>query len=84
MDKSRARTWLRRAEELAGLEPLDGSSWHAFRRGWAIRHMQFADVEVAKAGGWKTTDVLVTIYQQATDAGVRNVLMADVDLREAQ
>ena len=46
--------------------------------------MQFADVEVAKAGGWKTTDVLVTIYQQATDAGVRNVLMADVDLREAQ
>ncbi len=83
MDKSRASTWLRRAEELAGLERFEGSSWHAFRRGWATRHKDFPDVDVARAGGWRGTEVLTTIYQQATDMGVRKVLTADVDLREA-
>jgi hypothetical protein len=24
--------WLRKAEEAAGLEPLDGSLWHAYKR----------------------------------------------------
>ena len=84
MDKSRASTWLRRAEKLAGLERFEGSSWHAFRRGWATRHKDFPDVDVARAGGWRGTEVLTTIYQQATDMGVRKVLTADVELREAQ
>jgi len=28
--------WLRAAEKKAGLPKLDGSLWHAYRRGWAI------------------------------------------------
>jgi hypothetical protein len=30
-----ADKWLKRAEKLAGLEPQEGSLWHALRRNWA-------------------------------------------------
>ncbi len=39
---------------------------------------------MAKAGGWKTTEVLKLCYQQATDEGVTSVVMADVEVREAR
>lgn len=79
-----AHTWLHRAETLAELEPQEGSLWHAYRRGWATARKHLPDVDVAKAGGWKTTEVLKLCYQQATDEGVASVVMADVEVREAR
>ena len=35
MTRHLADKWLRKAERLAGLEPVRGSLWHAFRRKWA-------------------------------------------------
>jgi hypothetical protein len=46
-----ADRWLRRAEELAGLEPQKGSLWHAYRRKWATERKHLPDVDVAAAGG---------------------------------
>ena len=34
MTRHLADKWLRKAERLAGLEPLKGSLWHAYRRKW--------------------------------------------------
>jgi len=82
LDTKRATRWLIRAERLAGLPKQDGSAWHAYRRGWATARQHFPDAAVARAGGWKTTQALKLCYQHATDADVRDVLMADVELRE--
>jgi integrase len=63
-----ARGLLERAEKLAGLEPLDGSDFHAYRRAWATsrKHLPLADV--AQAGGWKRTETLLRCYQRPDDA----------------
>lgn len=48
-----ASRWLRMAEQKAGVEPHDGSLWHASRRLWASARKELpdADVDVAQAGG---------------------------------
>ena len=47
-----AAKWLQGAEKLAGLEKLDGSLWHAYRRKWATERKHLPDADVAAAGGW--------------------------------
>lgn len=39
--------WLRKAEELAKLPKLDGSLWHAYRRGWATARKDLPIKDVA-------------------------------------
>jgi hypothetical protein len=46
-----AAAWLREAEQLAGLVKMNGSLWHAFRRGWVTARKHLPDVDVAAAGG---------------------------------
>ena len=82
--KEAASKWLRRAERLAKLEGLDGSLWHAFRRGWATSRKHLPDVDVAAAGGWKSTETLRRCYQVCDEASVLRVVLEPVELRERQ
>jgi hypothetical protein len=41
-----------------------------------------AAVDVMKAGGWKSRQTMETCYQQATDAGVLEVMTSAVKLLE--
>ncbi len=65
-----ADDWLRRAERLAGVPPLEGSLWHAYRRAWATARKHLPDVDVAAAGGWKDATTLKAVYQQPDQEGM--------------
>ena len=67
--------WLRKAEALAGLEPLRGALWHAYRRTWASERKHLPDVDVAEMGGWSSVDTL-KIYQRP-DAETRQRVLTD-------
>ncbi len=75
--------WLRKAEELAGLEPLRGGCWHPFRRMWATERKHLSQVDVAAAGGWASTRTLTEIYQQPDMDGMYRVVTEAGELREA-
>jgi integrase len=62
------RRWLRKGEQLAGLEPQPAGGWHAFRRAWATERKQLSLKDVAAAGGWKDTGTLLTCYQHPDPA----------------
>jgi integrase len=70
-----ATSWLRRAEQLAGLEHLPGGSWHAFRRGWASQRKHLSVVDVAAAGGWVDTTTLLKCYQHADSETIEAVVL---------
>ena len=77
-----ASRWLRKAEALAGLDPLDGSLWHAYRRLWASRRKGLPAVDVAQAGGWKSLAALQTAYQQPDDETMLRVVLHDPEQGE--
>jgi hypothetical protein len=79
-----ARTWLLAAERLAEVPKQNGSSWHAYRRGWATSRKHLPDVDVAAAGGWKSTETLRRCYQQPDPATILAVVLGGVELREQQ
>lgn len=79
-----AATWLRRAEELARLEPQEGSLWHAYRRLWASARKDLPDVDVAQAGGWASLEALKQAYQRPDDETMLRVVMHDAELREVR
>jgi hypothetical protein len=64
-----AARWLIRAETLAEVPKLTGGTFHPYRRLWASERRHLADVDVARAGGWKSTKTL-NIYQQSDPAAV--------------
>lgn len=64
-----AGRWLIRAEKLAEVPKLTGGTFHPYRRLWASERRHLADVDVAQAGGWKSTKTL-SIYQQSDPAAV--------------
>jgi integrase len=64
------------------LEPLKGGLWHAYRRKWATERKHLPAVDVMKAGGWKSRQTMETCYQQATDAGVLEVMTSTTKLLE--
>jgi hypothetical protein len=63
VSKDLARDWLLRAERLAKVRKLDGSLWHAYRRGWVTARKHMSDTDVAAVGGWTGTDTLKECYQ---------------------
>ena len=79
-----ADKWLRKGEKLAGLEPLRGTLWHSYRRKFATERKHLPDVDVAAAGGWKSTVSLKTSYQQADSETTLRVVLEAGELREAQ
>lgn len=58
------RAWLNRAEEAAGVRHLPSGGWHPYRRKWATERKHLPLVDVAAAGGWKGTQMLLQCYQQ--------------------
>lgn len=81
VSKDLASDWLERAEELAELPKLDGSLWHAYRRGWATARKHHPLADVGQAGGWKTLSVLSDIYQRPDAETTRRVVMEPRELR---
>ena len=79
-----ADKWLRKAEKLAGLEKLDGSLFHAYRRKWATERKNLPDADVAAAGGWTNPNTLRLVYQQADQETMLRVVLQGDTLREAQ
>jgi integrase len=75
MSRHLADKWLRKAEPLAGLEPLLGSLWHAYRRKWASERKHLPDVDVATAAGWRDTASLKRAYQQADPETMLRVVL---------
>ena len=61
----RLREWLKKAEELAGLEPQRRTLWHAYRRAYVTRltEANVPDAFIAAAGGWKDANTLRACYQ---------------------
>jgi integrase len=79
-----AAKWLQEAEKLAGLEKLDGSLWHAYRRKWATERKHLPDIDVARAGGWTNPNTLRLVYQQADQDTMLRVVLERGELREAK
>lgn len=79
-----ASKWLKRAEEKAGLEKLDGSLWHAYRRKWATERKHLPDADVAAAGGWANANTLRLVYQQSDAETMLRVVLERGELREAK
>ena len=83
VDRHLAAKWLRTAEKLAGLEKLDGSLWHAYRRKWATERKHMPDADVAAAGGWANANTLRLVYQQTDADTMLRVVLERGELREA-
>jgi integrase len=75
--------WLKQAEQLAGLEPLDGGLWHPYRRKFATEMVDVPDRIVARLGGWKTPRTL-DLYSQPGREMLVEALSLRKQLREAQ
>ncbi len=65
IQKAVVTAWLRKAEVVAGLKPMERGAWHAFRRMWACQRKHLPVRDVAAAGGWKDVTVLQGVYQAA-------------------
>ena len=81
MTRHLADKWLRKAERLAGLDPLKGSLW---QRKWGSERKHLPDLDVAAAGGWKDTISLKRAYQQADADTILAVVLGGGELRERQ
>jgi len=81
MDRHLFDKWLSRTEADAGLEKLDGSLWHAYRRKSAIERKHLPPKDVAAAGGWKDVNTLLEVYQQADPQSVLTVMSETRKLR---
>jgi hypothetical protein len=79
-----ADAWLRKAEQLAEVEPQKGSLWHAYRRKWATERKHLPAADVAAAGGWGSVETLQRAYQHADEATMLRVVLEAGELREVQ
>ena len=76
--------WLHKAEQLADLPRLEHDAFHGLRRKWATERKHLPDVDVAKAGGWRSVSTMKRSYQQADDAGVLEAILEPRRLRESR
>ncbi len=74
MSRSRARTWWRKAQVLAGLEPKRGRGWHSLRRKFASDLMDQPLKVLCELGGWKTATTVLQCYQRADEDRLRKAL----------
>lgn len=73
--------WLRKAECLAGVEPLEQGLWHPYRRRFATELWDQPDRVVTKLGGWKDARTL-ELYQQPGEDAMLQALEGRKQLRE--
>ena len=74
--------WLRKAEKLAGLEPLPRGAFHPFRRKWATERKHLSPKDVAAVGGWVDTTTLQKVYQVADADTMESVVLQPKRLRK--
>ncbi len=74
VSKEQVRTWLLKAEKLAGVPKHDGSLFHAYRRGWVTARKHLSIKDVAAAGGRKREETLMRHYIQPDTATMLQVL----------
>ncbi len=79
-----AETWLRKAEELAGLEHVQGSAFHAYRRYWASLRKGLSDVDLARAREWASLAALKSAYQKPDRETMLKVVLHQAELREVR
>ena len=82
MDRHLFDKWVRVAERAADLPKLDGGLWHAYRRKWATERKDLSLKDVARAGGWKDVDTLLTCYQQPDRESLLAVMAEPRKVRE--
>jgi hypothetical protein len=82
MTRHLADKWLRKAEELAGVESQKGSLWHAYRRKWATERKHLSDTDVAAVGGWANLLTLKRVYQQSDVDTMLHAVLSGSELRE--
>jgi len=73
---------LRKLEDAAGLEPQDGTLWHAYRRLWATARKNLPDVDVAQPGGWASLEALKLAYQRPDDETMLRFMEHHARVRE--
>ena len=69
-----AGAWWKKAERLAGLEPVRGRGWHALRRKFASDLMDLPLKVLCELGGWKTAQTVLECYQHADQRKLRKAL----------
>ena len=74
VSRHRARTWWKRAEKLAGLDPVKRRGWHSLRRKFASDLMDQPLKVLSELGGWKRTETIVECYQRPDRARLREAL----------
>ena len=77
------RDWWRRAEKLAEVPRTARLGWHSLRRKF-VNDMKAGTpmADLCDLGGWKSPLTVMTVYQQADQATMRNALSAR-ELRRA-
>lgn len=78
------KEWLHKAQQIAKLPRLDHDAFHGLRRKWATERKHLPDVDVAKAGGWRSLNTMKRSYQQADDVGVLEAVLEPRKLRDSQ
>jgi len=76
--------FLRRAEKAAGLPRLPQDSFHGLRRKWVTERKHLPDVDVGKAGGWRSISTMKRSYQLADETGVLEAVLESRKLRESR
>ncbi len=74
-DRHLLDNWLRRAFPKAGITQQPGGLWHTLRRKWATERKGYPVKDVAAAGGWRDERTILTSYQQADAATVKQVVL---------
>ena len=67
--------WFRKIEKAAKIPHVRGFGWHALRRAFATKRKGMSVQDVAALGGWKGTQVLQQLYQQADMDAMERVLL---------
>ena len=68
--------WWKRAEKLAGLEPIRWLGWHSLRRRFATDLKQIPLRDLCDLGGWKDPDTVVKCYQASDEEDLRKAIQA--------
>ena len=68
------RSWWRKAQMLAGLQPKRGRGWHSLRRKFASDLMDQPLKVLCELGGWKTAKTVLQCYQRADEGQLRKAL----------
>lgn len=76
------RDWWYRAENDAGLEHIPGLGWHGLRRKFADEHKEVPLKDLARLGGWKTEQTILTCYQDSGLDAMRRAQERRLELRD--